>query len=107
MTGTRNRKAVTLVELLVVVLILAALAAIAVPRITASAQNAKQKACDTNVDIINSAIEMYYADNGSYPSSLTKVTENDDYFPDGAPACPLDGDYKLSSETKRVTCDHK
>ena len=89
MVRKTKRMGVTLIELLIVVLILAALAAIAIPRISQSAQNAKLNACLTNVDIINSAIEMYNADNSSYPATLDVVTGSTTYFPDGAPTCPI------------------
>ena len=97
------RKGVTLVELLIVVLILAALAAIAVPRISSSATTAKIKACDTNVDLVNTAIEMYNADQLAYPSSLALATGDTNYFPDGAPACPYSTDYVMNAATSRVT----
>ena len=103
--SNRKEKGFSLVELLIAVLILAALAAIAIPRISASATNAKQNACDTNVDIINSAIEMYKIDMGSYPTNLSDVTGDTDYFPDGEPNCPLDGTYSMGAN-KRVTCGH-
>lgn len=84
-----ERKGVTLIELLIVVLILAALSAIAIPRISQSAQNAKANACHTNLDVINSSIEMYNADTGGYPATLDLVTQNVTYFPDGEPTCPV------------------
>lgn len=84
-----KRKGVTLIELLIVVLILAALSAIAVPRISKSATNAKAKACLTNLDILNSSIELYNAENSTYPTNLTTVTSDTDLFPDGAPTCPI------------------
>ena len=87
----RAKKGVTLIELLVVVLILAALSAIAIPRISQSASNAKSKACATNIDILNSAIELYNADNDAYPTDLTTVTGDTSLFPDGAPVCPVTG----------------
>ena len=84
-----NQKGVTLIELLIVVLILAALSAIAIPRISQSATNAKANACYTNIDVLNSSIEMYNADNSAYPADLTTVTGSAAYFPDGAPVCPV------------------
>ena len=86
-----KRKGVTLIELLIVVLILAALSAIAIPRISQSATNAKAKACETNIDVLNSSIELYNAEEGAYPSNLTTITGSTVYFPDGAPICPVTG----------------
>ena len=88
---SNKTKGVTLVELLIVVLILAALSAIAIPRISQSAENAKKKACLTNIDVINSSIELYNAENGSYPATLTVITQSTTYFPDGEPICPVTG----------------
>ncbi len=105
MVQRKKREGVTLIELLIVVLILAALSAIAIPRISQSAQNAKANACDTNVDVINSAIEMYNADNAGYPAALNTVTGDLAYFPDGAPSCPLSGTYTMNAQY-RVSCDH-
>ena len=92
----------TLVELLVVVLILGALAFVAIPRVSQSSTTAKTNACATNVDLINSQIELYYATSGSWPANLAATTENTDYFPDGAPACPFGTAYVYSTDTKRV-----
>jgi len=101
-----GRKGFTLIELLIVVLILGALAAIAVPRIMGGASTAKINACKTNVDVLNSQIELYYSNTGSWPSSLLDVTSDPNYFPDGAPECPFDGSaYNYSTTTHRVS-DH-
>ncbi len=70
-------------------LILAALAAIAIPRISQSAQTAKLSACTTTIEVINSIIEMYNADNDSYPATLTVITQDTTFFPEGEPVCPL------------------
>lgn len=85
----RSRKGLTLIELLLVVIILGALAAIAIPRITTSSVTAKANACKTNIGTLNTAIEMYHADKGIYPTALTDVTSDANYFPDGAPVCPF------------------
>ena len=98
----RSRTGLTLIELLIVVIILGALAAIAIPRITTSSTTAKQNACTTNVDTLNTSIEMYNMDKGSYPSSLSTLTSDANYFPDGAPTCPFGTAYSYSTTTHRV-----
>jgi len=105
----KPRKGFTLVELMIVVLILGALAAIAIPRIVGGAAAAKINACNTNVDLINSQIELYYASEASWPSALTDVTGSDDYFPDGEPECPVDEtvyDSDYDSDKRRVVHSH-
>jgi general secretion pathway protein G len=91
MVKNKKNKGVTLIELLIVVLILAALAAIAIPRISQGAANAKSRACQTNIKIINSAIEQYNLDTAGYPNVLLQVTRSTLYFPDGEPVCPVTG----------------
>jgi prepilin-type N-terminal cleavage/methylation domain-containing protein len=99
----RRRKGFTLVELLIVVLIIGALAAIAIPRISASATTAKANACKRNIDTINSQIELYNANNGSWPATLEVVTQDANCFPDGEPICPVaDGAYPSVLVNNRV-----
>ena len=100
-----RRKGLTLIELLVVIIILAALAAIAVPRISTSATTAKIRACNTNLGTMNTQIELYYANNDSWPA-LTAVTSDANYFPDGAPSCPAGGTYSKDSTTHRTECSY-
>ena len=59
--SSTNSKGFTLVELLIVVIILAILAAIIVPQFTAATDDAKQSAYDTNVANIRSAIDLVSA----------------------------------------------
>jgi prepilin-type N-terminal cleavage/methylation domain-containing protein len=98
----KNRKGFTLVELVIVVLIIGALAAIAIPRIGSSATTAKVNACKTNVEVINTQIELYKANTGNWPAALTDITSSTDYFPDGAPVCPYGTAYTMDATTHRV-----
>ena len=99
----RSKKGFTLVELMIVVLILGALAAIAIPRIMGGAQTARISACETNVDMLNSQIELYFANEGTWPTALTDVTNDPNYFPDGAPQCPFGTAYIYDGSKNRVT----
>jgi general secretion pathway protein G len=105
-----RKKGFTLVELLVVVLILGALAAIAVPRIIGGAQSAKANACNTNVDLINSQIELYYSNNGTWPATLAAVVGTaeapTEYFPDGPPECPFGTPYVLGDNHRVAAHSH-
>jgi prepilin-type N-terminal cleavage/methylation domain-containing protein len=89
MAKKQKDKGVTLIEVLIVVLILAALAGITIPRISQSAVNAKARACEANIAILNQAIEEYYVINGVYPDMLNLITRDMNIFPDGRPMCPV------------------
>jgi prepilin-type N-terminal cleavage/methylation domain-containing protein len=86
----KSKKGFTLIELLIVVLILGALAAIAIPRITESADAARRNACVTNIDILNSQAEIWAArHNGAYPTVAELCVPAEGYFPEGEPNCPV------------------
>lgn len=97
----RYRKGVTLVELLIVVLIVGALAYIAVPRIIGGATDAKTNSCLTNIALINTGMELYRANEDAYPD-LATLFSDDDYFPDGTPACAFDVNYTLTADSNRI-----
>jgi len=66
-TQVKQAKGFTLVELLIVVIILAILAAIIVPQFSASTNDAKAAALQSNLANMRSAIEFYYQEHGEYP----------------------------------------
>lgn len=63
----------TLVELLIVVIILAILAAIVVPQFSAATDDAKLSSLDTNLANMRASIDLYYQQHGKYPGDLTSV----------------------------------
>lgn len=60
----------TLVELLIVVIILAILAAIVVPQFASSTEDAKISAMDSSLTNLRSVIDLYYQQHGHYPSAV-------------------------------------
>lgn len=80
----RVRKAFTLVEILIVVVILGILAAIVVPQFTSASQEAQAGNVATQLQTIRSQIELFRVkNNGNYPASLIAggATAWDDLLP--------------------------
>ena len=69
-----SRQAFTLVEVLVVVVIIAALAAIAIPRYTRSKSNAHVAAMKSDLRNLMTAQEAYRGDSSTYAPSLSSLT---------------------------------
>lgn len=66
-------KGFTLVELLIVVIILAILAAIVVPQFASSTDDAKISSAKSTLSNLRGAIDLYYQQHGKYPGDLTAV----------------------------------
>ena len=101
------KKGFTLIEILFVIVVIAILAAIVLPRLTETATQARENACDANVANINTQIERYYFKEGSWPSqNLSEMVPpaTYDYFPDGLPDCPVTSGepYEMDPDTNRV-----
>ncbi len=75
-------KRFTLLGLMIIVLVLGAVAGVV---------DAPSRGCKTNIDTMNSQIELFYANTGAWPTDLAAVTGSTSYFPDGAPTCPVSG----------------
>ncbi len=71
---TNRQKGFTLVELLIVVIILAILAAIVVPQFAASTEDARLSALDTNLANIRASLDLYYQQHGGrYPGEYKEA----------------------------------
>ncbi len=67
---THNRKAFTLIEVLIVVIIMAVLAATIIPQFSSSTEDAKRSTLDFNLHTIRSQIEMYKIHHLGQPPTL-------------------------------------
>ncbi len=63
------RRGFTLVELLIVVIILAVLAAIVIPQFNSATSDTQEAALDANLAAMRNAIELYKAQHTGYPGS--------------------------------------
>jgi general secretion pathway protein G len=68
------RNGFSLIELVVVVLILGIIAAVAAPRMFDTTNDARQNATKTSLSVLRSAIDLYKAQNGTYPPAATLST---------------------------------
>jgi type IV pilus assembly protein PilA len=69
-----NRKGFTLVELLVVVLIIAILAAIALPLYLSAVNDSQVKTARANMQTIANAVQAYRVRTGQYTTSFTNLS---------------------------------
>lgn len=94
----KAKKGFTLIELLLVVLIIAILASVVVPRMTGAAAEANNSKDKANWANLIRALELYAANNnGAYPANQTAfnsaILNSNTYFPHGAPVCPFSNSY--------------
>lgn len=84
MRTRKMRSAFTLIELLMVMVVLAVLAAIVIPKFMSRNQQAKEAALMSDLKILRNAVASFQADTGYYPATLTALTSTT------APATGLD-----------------
>jgi len=103
-----KREGFTLIELLAVIALLAVLILVAVPIITSNLNEAKKTTCETNIKMINSAIQRYYFDKGEYPDTVQDLV--DEGYLDEEPECPFmdesEHDYGITADGKVDTEPH-
>ena len=100
-----NRRAFTLIELMLVVIIIGALTAMVVPRLTGRSEQARTAACRADINVnIATAIKLYELDNGVFPGGLNALLSkpssasnwNGPYLEKG-PVDPWGREYKYKS----------
>ena len=87
-----SRKAFTLIELVVVVMILGILAAVAVPKLINTSRVAVDNGMQTTLSVVRDAVEMYVAENnGELPGLANDLPGDLAQYLRGAefPSCPV------------------
>ncbi|MGQ9454324.1 MAG: prepilin-type N-terminal cleavage/methylation domain-containing protein [Armatimonadota bacterium] len=79
-----RRRGFTLVELLVVIVVLAVLAAIVLPKFMDSSRRSKESALRSDLKLLRNAIGLFFTDTGTYPKQLSDLAAT------SAPAQGLD-----------------
>lgn len=70
---SRVAKAFTLVELLIVIIVIAVVAGVAIPKFADSSTRAKEAALKAKLKITRDAIERFHSDTGLYPSAMPSL----------------------------------
>jgi len=73
-TFAARRRGFTLIELLIVIVVIAILALIVIPRVMSAGRKARESTLRANLHQLRNAIEMFQADTGVYPTSLDDLT---------------------------------
>lgn len=89
----REKKAFTLVEIMIVVAIIGLLVAIAVPNFVKARRTTRANLCMNNMRLIGHAAEQYLVDeNLNDAGDITDISALDVYIKGGLPGCPQDPD---------------
>lgn len=116
LTRIRSRRAFTLIELLLVLVILATLAAIVVPKFTKRGEQARVTAAQVNISGISTALKAFQIDCGRFPTTeegLRALIEQpanangwkEPYLEKGVPKDPWGNPYVYRYPSQHPPCD--
>src|SRR5579862_8677483 len=70
---TSRRSGFTLVELLIVIIVIAVLAAIAIPKFVNSSARSKEASLHADLKLVRNAVSVFQSDTGAFPAALTDL----------------------------------
>lgn len=82
----KSEKAFTLVEMLIVLLIIAILIILIVPNLSGRTKEVNDKGCEALKQVVQSQVQLYYVENGQYPSDLNELV-TDGYITETQTSC--------------------
>ena len=106
---TYNKKAFTLIEIMIVVAIVAVIVAIAVPNYLRTGKASAKQVCINNLKQIDGAIDRWTIENGTHQGAVISDTDETAIYSNidgGKPKCPSKGEYKMNAvgAEPQVTC---
>jgi len=90
--ANRKHKGFTLIEMLIVIVVIAILALIVIPRLLGAGRKAKEAALRGDLHQLRNAIQQFEADLGDYPASLDQLVADKSAAPSGVGGTGLDLD---------------
>tara|TARA_Y100001963_G_scaffold146539_1_gene221651 strand:+ start:658 stop:1062 length:405 start_codon:yes stop_codon:yes gene_type:complete len=99
MKRAQTRNGFTLIELLIVIVILGLLASLVAPQMFSKVDSSMIKTAETQMKMLETSLNTYRLDMGSYPESLDELLASEKpnwqgpYFPKEVPPDPWGNDY--------------
>ncbi|MCH7624145.1 MAG: type II secretion system major pseudopilin GspG [Nitrospinae bacterium] len=89
----RNAEGFTLIELMVVMVIIALLAALVMPKLFGSVDKANQQSAQTQIEMLGQALDLYRLENRKYPTTEEGLEAIKSYLKKNVPKDPWGSEY--------------
>ncbi len=89
----RNAEGFTLIELMVVMVIIALLAALVMPKLFGSVDKASQQSAQTQIEMLGQALDLYRLENRKYPTTEEGLEAIKSYLKKNVPKDPWGSEY--------------
>ncbi|MCL5104790.1 MAG: type II secretion system GspH family protein [Armatimonadetes bacterium] len=103
-TWSRNRRGLTLIEIMVVVLVIGILLSIAIPNFVSARDKARLNSCLTNLKRIDNAKDQFAAELKKHEGDAVGWADIVPGYVKSTPACPAGGSYTINPIGENPTC---
>jgi prepilin-type N-terminal cleavage/methylation domain-containing protein len=100
----KSRRAFSLIEMMIVLLVITILLAIAVPAYMRVRESSKAKVCKTNLRQLQAAKERWAMDNRKRDSDVPDISDLCPNYVRRLPVCPSSGRYETGTVGEPVKC---